>query len=201
VKRSTGVRPAARAAGRDRLPPIPARRMTAAQREAAREIVASRRRQLSGPFIPSLRSPAFMGRLQKLGEYLRYDSALAPRLREMAILLTAREWTQHYEWLVHAPLARRHGLRAKTIRAIAEGHRPAAMRRDEQILYDFFIELQRTRGVSDETYRRARAQFGERGVIDLAGTVGYYSTLAIIMNVARTPLPPGRPRPLSHFPG
>ena len=174
--------------------------MTAAQRQAAGEISAGRRGLLGGPFIPALRSPEFTRRLQQLGEYLRYDHALEPRLREMLILLTAREWTQDYEWHIHAPIARAAGLGAAVVDAIAEGRRPADMAPDEALLYDFFSELQRTRTVSEPTYERAREAFGERGVIDIVGAVGYYSTLAMIMNVAGTPLPEGGSPVLPSFP-
>src|SRR5687768_9135346 len=118
------------------MPPIPAERMTPAQREAAQEIVAGRRGDLYGPFVPALRSPEFLRRLQRLGEYLRYDLALPPRLREMAIILTAREWSQEFEWDVHAPLALQAGLPASTVDAIREGRRPVEMARDEALLYD-----------------------------------------------------------------
>jgi 4-carboxymuconolactone decarboxylase len=174
------------------MPPIAPERMTDAQREAVRELLAGRRGALFGPFIPALRSPEFMRRLQKLGEYLRYDHALEPRLREMVILLTAREWTQEYEWDVHAPIAVEAGLAPATVTAIAEGRRPDAMPEDETLVYDFCRELQRNRRVGDATYTRAVAAFGEPGVIDLVGAVGYYTTLAMIMNVAQTPLPDGK---------
>jgi 4-carboxymuconolactone decarboxylase len=175
--------------------------MTAAQLEAAREIAAGRRGALYGPFVPALRSPEFMRRLQRVGEYLRYDNTLDPRLREMVILLTAREWTQDFEWDVHAPAALEAGVSRATVSAIAEGRRPDAMQEDEALIWDFVCELQRTRTVSDATYARSVATLTERGVIDLIGTMGYYSTLAMIMNVARTPLPAGQPPTLRRFPG
>ena len=174
------------------MPPIPADQMTAAQRQAAQEIASGRRGEVYGPFVPALRSPEFLRRLQRLGEYLRYELALPPRLREMAILLTAREWTQDFEWDVHAPLAAEAGLSHAVIDGIRHGRRPLEMQSEEALLYDFFVELQRTRTVSDSTYAMAVAVFGERGVIDLIGAIGYYTTLAMIMNVARTPLPQGR---------
>lgn len=182
------------------MPPIPAARMTRAQRFVATNISAGRRGQVSGPFVPSLRSPDFANRLQGLGEYLRYDSSLEPKLREMVILLTAREWTQAYEWHVHAPLALKHGLKRTIVQAIAEGRRPPAMRTEEGLVYDFFMELTHNRTVADDTYRRVVRAFGEQVVIDLTGTAGYYATLAMIMNVARTPLPRGRTRDLRAFP-
>jgi 4-carboxymuconolactone decarboxylase len=175
------------AKSRDRMPPLPRGKMTAAQKKARQELVAGRRGELSGPFIPSLRSPEFMTRLQKLGEYLRYDNFLKPRLREMVILLTAREWTQEFEWGVHCPLALKNGLKPEIVAAIAEGRRPLKMAQGEEIVWDFFVELLRKKSVSDATYARAVKKFGEQGVVDLTGTIGYYSTLAMIMNVARTP--------------
>jgi 4-carboxymuconolactone decarboxylase len=173
------------------MPPIPAEQMTPAQREAAQEIAAGRRGDVYGPFVPALRSPEFLRRLQRLGEYLRYELALPPRLREMAIILTAREWSQEFEWHVHAPLALQAGLAPSIVDAIRDGRRPAEMGPEEALLYDFFAELQRSRTVGDATYAAAVAAFGEAGVVDLIGAVGYYTTLAMLMNVARTPLPAG----------
>ncbi len=173
------------------MPPIATDKMTAAQRLAAQEIVSGRRGELGGPFVPALRSPEFSRRLQRLGEYLRFDHSLEPRLREMVILLTARAWTQQYEWFVHAPIALDAGLSPAIIDAIALGEQPDGMAPHEALIYDFFVELQRDKAVSDITYARAVAAFGEQGVVDLVGAVGYYTTLAMLMNVARTPLPQG----------
>ena len=184
----------------DRMPPIPAEAMTDAQREAVREIASGRRGGLIGPFIPALRSPELMRRLQRLGEYLRYDSALEPRLRELAILVTARQWSQDFEWDVHAPIAREAGLSPAVVDGVAAGRRPEAMPADEALLFDFCTELQRSRTVSDATYAEAVAAWGEQGVVDLIGAIGYYSTLAMLMNVARTPLDGGRPSPLPPLP-
>ncbi len=174
------------------MPPIPADRMTPSQREAAQEIVAGRRGDLYGPFVPALRSPEFLRRLQRLGEYLRYEAALPPRLREMAIILTAREWNQDFEWDVHAPLAKEAGLAPSIVDDIAAGRRPAEMDDEEAVIFDVFVELHRTRALGDATYAAAVSAFSEQGLIDLLGAIGYYTTLAMIMNVAQTPLPPGK---------
>ena len=173
------------------MPPIPAERMTPAQRDVAQELSSGKRGAVYGPFVPSLRSPEFTRRLQKVGEYLRYEPAVPPPLREMTILLVAREWTQHFEWHVHAPIAEQEGLARTVIDALAEGRRPSPLGEDESLVYDFFHQLQRTHTVSDPTYAAAVARFGEQGTIDLIGLIGYYSMLAMIMNVARTPLPDG----------
>ena len=174
------------------MPPIPAEQLTDAQKQAAAELAAGPRGQLTGPFVPLLRSPEFMSRLQKTGEYLRYNSALPPRLNEFVILITARQWTQQYEWFVHHPLALKAGLNADVAQALAEGRRPTGMAEDEAAVYDFCDELFRTRSVSDATYARALAKFKEQGIIDMLGVVGYYSTLSMIMNATRTPVPDGK---------
>jgi 4-carboxymuconolactone decarboxylase len=188
------------AAAQDRMPPIPADKMTEAQKKAAAEIIAGPRGQLVGPFIPLLRSPEFMSRLQKTGEYLRYNSKLGSRLNEFVILVTARLWTQQFEWTTHEALALKAGVKQEIIDAVRAGRRPTGTDADQEIAYDFLMELHHNQSVSDDTYGRAIGKFGEQGVIDLVGVTGYYSMLAMIMNVARTPLPQGQQPPLSSFP-
>ena len=174
-----------------RMPPIPDAQLTDAQKTAVQAVVSGPRGRLVGPFIPLMRSPEFMTRLQHTGAYLRFDSALEPRRSEMVILMTARLWTQAFEWHHHRPIAEKAGLSGEIIDAIAEGRRPAKMAADEAAIYDFVDELSRTRTVSDPTYKRAVEQFGERGVIDMIGIHGYYSLLAMVLNVSRAPLPEG----------
>jgi len=109
------------ARAQDRMPPIPADRLTAAQRKAIDEFKAARSAEISGPFIPLLRSPEVMSRARAMGDYLRFKSVLPPRLSEFAILLTARRWTQQYEWNAHRGLAAKGGLGAAVIMAVAVG--------------------------------------------------------------------------------
>jgi len=175
--------------GGDRMPPLPEDELTPAQRAAAAEIAAGPRGGLIGPFIPALRSPEFMRKLQALGEYLRFRNAFGPALTEFTILLIARRWTQQFEWAMHEPLARKQGIEPDVIAALARGERPESMTEPQQAIYDFVLELEHDREVSDAVYDRVVAAIGDAGVIDLIGTVGYYTTLAMILNVARTPLP------------
>src|SRR5438045_6521940 len=132
------------ARAQDRMPPIPADQLTAAQRRAIDEFKAARSAEISGPFIPLLRSPEVMSRARAMGDYLRFKSALPPRLSEFVILLTARSWTQQYEWDAHYRLALNAGVKDETARAIAERRRPAAMTDEEALLYDFCDALRRT---------------------------------------------------------
>jgi 4-carboxymuconolactone decarboxylase len=197
---STITGPDAMAQSQDRMPPIAPEKLTDAQKKAIEEFKAARSAEVSGPFVPLLRSPEVMNRARAMGDYLRFRSVLPPRLSEFVILLTSRQWTQNYEWNAHEPLARQGGLSPDIIKAIAEGRRPEHMAEDEDILYTFCDELARTRGVSDATYARAVAKFGEQGVIDTLGITGYYTMLAMVLNTARTPLP-GNARPqLTPFP-
>lgn len=174
----------------DRLPPIPAERWNEAQRRYAQEIIDGPRGSLISPFVPLLRSPELMAHAQRMGEYLRYRSALGLRLSELAILVTARQWSQPVEWAIHAPIAEREGLSTATIAAIAEGRRPDELPEDEAILYAFCTELHLNKSVSDRTWGHAIQLFGEQGVIDLVGINGYYTFLSMVMNAARTSSPP-----------
>ena len=171
----------------DRMPPIPRERMTDAQRAAADELIAGPRKAVKGPFIPLLRSPELMARLQKVGEYLRFGSALPPRLSEFATLVVARQWTQAFEWGVHVPLAIAAGTDPATIAVLREGGRPETMSAEEALVFDFLTELEADRGVSDTRYAAAVAALGEHGVLDLLGLVGYFTTISMVLNVARTP--------------
>ena len=171
----------------DRMPPLPADKMTDAQRKAAEEMIAGPRKGVKGPFIPLLRSPELMDRLQKVGEYLRFQSSLEQRISELIMLIVSRDWTQHFEWFVHVPLGRKAGISEDTIAALAEGRRPSGMSEDEELAYDFCVELLRNKGVSETTYRRAVMKFGENGVIDMIAVAGYFTTVSMVMNVAHSP--------------
>jgi len=182
---------AAAAGAQDRMPPIPADRLSDAQKKAIEEFKAARSADISGPFVPLLRSPEVMTRARAMGDYLRFRSVLPPKLSEFLILLTAGRWTQNYEWNAHAPLARQAGVADSVIAAIADGRRPDGMTAEQEILYTLVDELTRTHAVSDATYAKAVAALGEQGVVDALGITGYYTMLAMVLNTARTPLPPG----------
>src|SRR5215471_11347942 len=152
---------AAPLAAQDRMPPIPAEKLSEAQKKAAEAFAEGRGYAVRGPFVPLLRSPEVMLRAKAMGDYLRFKSVLGPRLNEMVILITAREWTQQYEWNAHHPLALKAGLQREIADAIAQGTRPAGMAEDEEIAYDVATEILRLRRVSDPTWQRAVAKFGE----------------------------------------
>jgi len=171
------------------MPPLAPEACSEAQRRAAAAFRAARGVEPFGPFQPLLRSPEVLVHASALGEYLRYRPAIGPMLSELAILIVAREWTQDFEWCVHYPIALKAGVRKKIADAIADARRPEGLSGDEAIVYDFSLELHRNKRVCDATYARALDRFGEQGVIDLTAINGYYTFLAMTMNVARTAVP------------
>jgi 4-carboxymuconolactone decarboxylase len=185
---------------RERMPRLAPENMTEAQRKAADELASGPRGEVRGPFNVLLRSPELMSPLQKVGEYLRFRCGLDRRIAEMATLIAARHWTQLYEWNAHHPLALKAGLKPEIAQAIAEGRRPNGMARDEEVVYDLLTEIFHNKSVSDATYERAVQQFGEQNLVDLLAIGGYYGLLAMMLNVARTPLPEGRQPGMPHFP-
>lgn len=176
---------------RDRLPPIQAEALTDAQTEASEAFLAARQTPVFGPFVPLLRSPELMTNASTMGLHLRYRSVLPLHLSEFIILITAREWTQQLEWHIHAPIALKAGLDPAIVAAIREGRRPDAMGPEEALVHAFSTELHRNRAVSDTTYARAVEAFSEQGAVEIAGINGYYTLLAMSMNMARTALPDG----------
>jgi 4-carboxymuconolactone decarboxylase len=173
----------------ERLPTIPPAQYSAEQKQAAADFEAARKVPVFGPFEPLMHSPEVMSQARSMGDYLRYKSAIGNTLSELAILLTAREWTQDYEWSVHYPIALKAGIKPEIADAIAEGRRPAAMNPDEEIVYEYAMELLKNKQVATGTFERAKLRFGTKGVVDLTGIVGYYTFLAMQLNAAQYQAP------------
>jgi 4-carboxymuconolactone decarboxylase len=189
----------ATAFAQERMGPIPADKMTDPQKKAAADHTAARG-SLTGPWSVLVRSPELMGRVRGLSDYVRFNSALPPRLSEFVILITARQWSQGYEWGAHYPLAVKGGLNPEIAKAVGDGRRPKGMAEDEEALYDFCTELLQNHSVSDATYARAVAKFGEKALLDGIGLMGHYSLIGMVLNTARTPVEPGGPPVLERFP-
>ena len=183
-----------------RMPPLSEDRMTDVQKKAVADMLAGPRGKVEGPYWAVMRSPGLMGVMQKAGEYFRFDCNLEKRLSELAILMTARAWTQQFVWDWHAAVAVKAGMKETSVQAIGEGRRPHDLADDESVAYDFISETLANKSVSDATYARALKLLGETGVMDLLGVVGYYSMLSTVLNVARVPLDEGRPLPLMPMP-
>jgi 4-carboxymuconolactone decarboxylase len=169
--------------------------MTEAQQRVHRSITGGPRGGVRGPFNALLRSPELADRVQKVGEYLRFETSLPARLNELAILINARFWGSKYEWYAHRPLALKAGLPEAIADDLARNRRPAAMQPDETVVYDFCTALHTEHAVDDALFARAVAALGEAGVMDLIGVSGYYTLVSMVLNVAEIPLPAGARSP------
>jgi 4-carboxymuconolactone decarboxylase len=180
-----------------RFPPLTPETMTDEQREVADAIQSGPRGAgLRGPFNALLRSPRLADLVQRVGAYVRFGSSIPAPLNELAICLAGRKWGAQYEFYAHRRLAINAGLDPAILDAVAAGHRPQDMGADEFLVYGFVTELLSTGAVSDAAYRLVEERFGERGVMDLVGAVGYYSLVSMVLNVAGVPLPEGETPPL-----
>ena len=189
------------ALAQDRMPPIPAEKMTDAQKKAVADYKAIRNTDLTGPpWTVLLRVPDLVVPSLQLRLHNQQNSALSPKLTEMAILIAARHWTNSYEFNAHHTLAVKAGLSTDVINAVGDGRRPDPMSEEEAILYDFCMEVLHHGGVSDATYARALAKFGEAGIVEATSLQGYYTFLAMVMNVARSPSPANATQKLNPFP-
>jgi 4-carboxymuconolactone decarboxylase len=189
------------AGAQDRLPPIPVDKMTEAQKKAAADYKDLRKADLTGPpWSAILRSPDWVVPALEMRLHVQNHPVLGNKLTEFAILIAAREWTNNYEWNAHSAAAGRAGLSPALAADVAAGRRPDHMAEDEEVVYDFCAELLHNKSVSDATYARALAKFGEAGVIELANIEGYYVYLSMVMNTARSPLPAGAKPQLAAFP-
>ena len=171
----------------ERFPAVPPAKYTHEQRQAASDFEAARKVPVFGPFEILMYSPQVMSTARAMGDYLRYKSAMGNKLSELVILITAHEWRQGYEWSLHYPAALKAGIRKEVADDIAAGRRPTSMNSDEATVFDFTSELLRKKEVSDATFARAKARLGMKGVVDMTGIVGYYTFLAMQLNVARYP--------------
>ena len=172
----------------ERLPMPAAEAMSDAQRAAAQALIDGPRKAVFGPFIPLLQSPVLMDRIGSLGEYLRFDSTLDTRVRELVTCAVARHVGNQFEWVLHAAAAVKAGVSAEAIEALRLGRRAAPLAEDEQLGLDFAVELLQHHGVSEPTYAAAVAFFGTSTVVELSALVGYFTMVCWVMNVAHTPV-------------
>jgi 4-carboxymuconolactone decarboxylase len=175
-----------------RFAPLKAEEVTPAQKAWADMIApAPRNAKITNPpYRAYVRDPDLAPKLSALSDYLRWNTSLPPRLSEMAILITARHWTVQYEWFAHYPLAIKGGLDPKILADIAAGKRPDNMKDDEAALYDLTTALYRDRKVSDPVYKAALDKFGERGIMDIIGIVGYYDLVSMTLITMQAEAPP-----------
>ena len=174
----------------NRFAPLTWDQMTDAQKEMVAHILDGPRSGLGGPFNVMLRSPEMGDAAQQLGTFSRFND-MSGKLRELAIIMTARFWTSHFEWYAHKNAALNEGLDPIIVEAIANGELPTGMDADETVVYNLVSELLYDRKVSDATFEAAVSTLGERNVVDLVGIVGYYGMVSLFLNIDEYPLPEG----------
>lgn len=165
------------------------------QRRAATAIMSGPRGALIGPFGPLLHSPGLLDPLQRTGEYIRWHSNIPADLREFVILIVARHWDQAFEWHHHWPIAVDCGVSEDVVAAVGASTRPTSLSSEQEVVWDLVTSLLTTGTVSREVVSASLDALGETVVIELVATVGYYTTLAFIMNTAGTPEASGRALP------
>ena len=175
----------------DRFKPLKYDEMTPEQKTMVDHLLAGERGGMGGPFNVLLRSPEMGDLGQQLGARMRFHNALPDNVRETVIILTGRWWMAQYEWTAHKRLALQVGVSPAVIDAIAIGKRPAGLDPKMEAAYNFITELYKTRQVSDATFQAAKAQFGERGIVDMIGTSGWYDIVCKALDVDRYPLANG----------
>jgi 4-carboxymuconolactone decarboxylase len=155
--------------------------------------ITARRGGTRGPFLVWLRSPELCEKVEALGTYCRFESSLDPRLRELSLLIAARYWDAQYSWNAHVGKAADMGVSRESLTALAERREPNFTRRDEQVLYQFSAEILSDHFVSDATFADAVEELGERGVVDLIGSLGNFSMLGMLLNACQVDLQPVDP--------
>jgi 4-carboxymuconolactone decarboxylase len=178
-----------------RFPKLTPEQMTPAQREVAAEITAGPRGEVRGPFIALIHYPELAGKLQKLGEELRWKGKLPPKLKELAVLVTARRWTCQHEWVMHSKLALEGGLKKDAVEAISQNREPQ-LSEEEKAVYTFCREVHATGRASDAAFAAIEKRYGLDGALELIALNGYYTLMAMVLNNAGLPLPGGVPPPL-----
>jgi 4-carboxymuconolactone decarboxylase len=170
-----------------RFPQIKLEETSGAQRAMADRMLKETRAGITGPWNVALRSPGMATGFIELYNYFKNTSELGPRLVEMGICTTAREFDVAYEWQVHQPLAVQAGVSAAALADIRDGRAPRGLKPDEQAVYDFATEFLRKHFVSDATFDRTKSLLGEKNTVDLAALVGTYVTFGAILNVGEVP--------------
>ncbi len=165
--------------------------LTTKQKEVFDRITAGPRGGVRGPFVPMLLNPGVCDYIQGLGAYLRFDGVLPGKLRELAILITARFWKADYEWNAHVPFAKKEGLIPAIIDAIAEGKTPDFADDDEKAVHAFITELHRDHQVGDAAFDAIKDAFGEEAALELTALAGYYTLISMVLNTFEVAAPEG----------
>jgi 4-carboxymuconolactone decarboxylase len=165
--------------------------LTPEQQVVADSVASGPRGEVRGPVRLWLHSPELANRAQKLGEFLRWGTALEPRICEIVILVTSRHYDSHYMWFNHVETALKHGVSPKAIDCIKNGQAPHFDGEDEQAAYDFVSGMLTHNRVTVPVLIAAKAHFGERGVVEMGAIIAHYHSGAIVLSLADVTLPDG----------
>lgn len=178
-----------------RLPKLTPETMTPRQQELS-ERISAKRGGTRGPFLCWLHSPELCDRVEALGAYARFESSLDLSLRELILLIAARNFDAQYSWNAHIDRCVEAGVSRAALAQLALSARPDfGDRRDQEVVYRFCAELLTDHFVSDETFAEAHELFGSEGCVDIIGTLGNYSMLAFCLNAFQVDLQPDREPP------
>lgn len=183
-----------------RLPTLSPEKFTPRQKEVADKHNA-RRDRLAGPYHVWIHSPELFEKVSAVSNYMRFDCGLPVKLREFGILVTARFWDAQYSWNAHVDKALAAGIPEDVVNDLAAGRKPSFKADDERVYYNFAMEALENHFVSEKTFNEARALFGERTLVDLIGSVGYFSMLQICLNSAEVDLQADRKPPFANVKG
>ena len=183
-----------------RLPKLPYEELSPKQKEVVDKHVG-RRSHVGGPYHVWIHSPEMFEKASAISNYMRFDCGLPVKLREFGILVTARYWDAQYSWNAHVDKALAAGIPEDVVRDLAAGKKPDFKADDERVYYNFAMEALENHFVSEKTFNEARAVFGEQALVDLIGSVGYFSMLQICLNSAEVDLQPERKPPFADVKG
>jgi 4-carboxymuconolactone decarboxylase len=165
--------------------------MSADQKQTYDESIASKRGRPPPPMMAWLNSPEMARHATRLGAVLRFDTQFSAKLSEIAILVTARHWTSHYEWYAHKRLALNAGMDPRIIEDIRDRRTPHFDDPKGQMIYDLARSLHEGHGVSKTLYDEAVKVIGERGIVEIIGLCGYYTMVSMTLNTFDFELPQG----------
>ncbi|MGA2718373.1 MAG: carboxymuconolactone decarboxylase family protein [Candidatus Acidiferrales bacterium] len=163
--------------------------MSPEEKRAYQEAAAGLRGHAPAPMTAWLKNPELARRAQKLGEFIRFEMSLPSRLRELAILVVARHWSAHHEWLVHKKIALEAGVSADIVADIAARRQPSFKNNADQVVYGIAAQMLETRSISDDLYQEAISELGEQQVVELVGVLGYYSFVSMTLVAFEIGLP------------
>ena len=175
-----------------RLPKLKYEDMDSEQKNLHDEILAGPRTQIAGPMHAWFLNPPYGSLIEKVGAFCRYETSLAPRLSELAIIIVARHWSADVEWFAHTEIALNKGISQETIDAIKKNKYPQFEETDEALIFDITKSILNNKGLTDELFKTAVDKIGKKSLLDLTAIIGYYCNIAIQLNVFEIPTDDGR---------